>query len=63
MVEVTRARVLVVEDDPEAALFLVHVLANRCRFEVVHTADPATALQLAATSTGTWCSPTWTCPA
>jgi CheY-like chemotaxis protein len=48
MGEETRARVLVVEDDPEAALFLVHVLANRCRFEVIHTADPATALQLAA---------------
>ena len=46
--EVIRARILVVEDDPEAALFLVHVLANRCRFEVIHTADPATALQLAA---------------
>jgi CheY-like chemotaxis protein len=46
--EVTRARVLVVEDDPEAALFLVHVLANRCRFEVIHTADPGTALRLAA---------------
>src|SRR6266536_1661476 len=48
MVEVTRARILVVEDDPEAALFLVHVLANRCRFEVIHTADPVTALRLAA---------------
>ena len=47
-VEVTRARILVVEDDPEAALFLVHVLADRCRFEVIHTADPATALQPAA---------------
>ena len=47
-VEVTRARILVVEDDPEAALFLVHVLANRCRFEVIHTADPVTALRLAA---------------
>ena len=46
--EVTRARILVVEDDPEAALFLVHVLANRCRFEVIHTADPVTALRLAA---------------
>ena len=48
MGEETRARILVVEDDPEAALFLVHVLANRCRFEVIHTADPATALQPAA---------------
>jgi two-component system response regulator FlrC len=43
-----RPRILVVEDDPEAALFLVHVLANRCRFEVIHTADPVTALRLAA---------------
>jgi CheY-like chemotaxis protein len=42
--EVTR--VLVVEDDPEAALFVVHVLANRCRFEVIHTADPVEALRL-----------------
>jgi len=41
-------RVLVVEDDPETALFVVHVLANRGRFEVTHTADPATALRLAA---------------
>jgi two-component system, NtrC family, response regulator HydG len=40
-------RVLVVEDDPEAALFVVHVLANRCRFEVIHTADPVVALRLA----------------
>ena len=39
-------RVLVVEDDPEAALFVVHVLANRCRFEVIHTADPVAALRM-----------------
>jgi hypothetical protein len=26
----------------------VHVLANRCRFEVIHTADPVAALRLAA---------------
>ena len=26
----------------------MHVLANRCRFEVIHTADPGTALRLAA---------------
>ena len=32
MDEETRGRILVVEDDPEAALFVVHVLANRCRF-------------------------------
>ena len=45
----TRGRILIVEDDPEAALFAVHVLANRGRFEVTHTADPAVALWLAAT--------------
>ena len=43
----TAPRILVVEDDPEAALFAVHVLAKRGGFEVVHTADPAEALQLA----------------
>jgi CheY-like chemotaxis protein len=43
-----RGRILVVEGDPEAALFAVHVLANRARFEVTHTADPAVALELAA---------------
>ena len=48
MGEVTSGRILVVEDDPEAALFVVHVLANRCRFEVIHTADPVAALRLAA---------------
>jgi CheY-like chemotaxis protein len=41
-------RILIVEDDPEAALFAVHVLANRGQFEVTHTADPAEALRLAA---------------
>jgi CheY-like chemotaxis protein len=42
-----RGRILVVEDDPEAALFAVHVLATRGRFDVTHTADPAEALRLA----------------
>ncbi len=37
-----------VEDDPEAALFAVHVLAKRGQFEVTHTPDPAVALRLAA---------------
>ena len=37
-----------VEDDPEAALFTVHVLTRRGRFEVIHTADPAEALRLAS---------------
>ena len=43
-----RGRILVIEDDPDAALFAVYVLANRARFEVTHTADPAVALELAA---------------
>ena len=37
-----------VEDDPEAALFAVYVLAKRGQFDVTHTADPAVALRLAA---------------
>jgi CheY-like chemotaxis protein len=40
--------VLLVEDDPEAALFAVYALGKRGRFEVAHTADPAAALALAA---------------
>ena len=43
-----RGRILLVEDDPEAALFAVTVLAKRGNFEVTHTADPAVALELAA---------------
>jgi CheY-like chemotaxis protein len=43
-----RGRILLIEDDPQAALFAIHVLANRGRFEVTHTADPAVALLLAA---------------
>ena len=43
-----RGRVLIVEDDPEAALFATLVLRDRGRFEVTHTADPAVALVLAA---------------
>ena len=42
-----RGRVLIVEDDPEAALFATLVLRERGRFEVTHTADPAVALVLA----------------
>src|SRR5580658_11048507 len=41
-------RILVVEDDPEAALYMVHVLGKRGRFDVTHTADPAAALRMAA---------------
>jgi CheY-like chemotaxis protein len=47
-----RGRILLVEDDPEAALFAVTVLAKRGQFEVTHTADPAVALELAAA--GCW---------
>jgi DNA-binding NtrC family response regulator len=42
-----RGRVLLVEDDFEAASFAIQVLAVRNGFEVVHTADPAVALRLA----------------
>lgn len=44
---VARGRILVVEDDPEAALFAVYVLGKRGQFDVIHTADPAVALRLA----------------
>jgi CheY-like chemotaxis protein len=44
----SRGRILVVEDDPEAAEFFRHVLVTRGRFEVTHTSDPVTALALAA---------------
>ena len=47
-----RGRILIVEDDPEAALFATLVLRQRGRFEVTHTADPAAALVLAAS--GHW---------
>ena len=40
-------RILVVEDDPEAAGYLLHVLRNRGGFEVTHIADPAAALDRA----------------
>ncbi|MGO9082706.1 MAG: PIG-L family deacetylase [Streptosporangiaceae bacterium] len=38
-------RILVVEDDPQAARFTVHVLARWGGFEVTHLADPAAALR------------------
>lgn len=43
-----RSRILLIEDDPDAALFAVHVLATRARFEVVHAADPLIAFELVA---------------
>jgi two-component system, cell cycle sensor histidine kinase and response regulator CckA len=42
-----RGRILVVEDDEDAALFMKHVLEKRGRFDVTHTPDPAAALALA----------------
>jgi CheY-like chemotaxis protein len=44
----SRGRVLLVEDDPEFALFCTHVLAKGGRFDVTHIADPTAALSLAA---------------
>ena len=43
------ARILVVEDDPEAASFIIQVLAVRGNFDVTHTADPVAALLRAST--------------
>jgi LmbE family N-acetylglucosaminyl deacetylase/CheY-like chemotaxis protein len=37
-------RILVVEDDPEAAAYALHVLRTRGGFEVTHIADPLAAL-------------------
>ena len=42
-------RVLVVEDDPEAASFVIQVLGVRGNFDVTHTADPVAALLRAST--------------
>ena len=41
---VSAGRILVVEDDPEAASFLIQVLGVRGGFDVTHTADPVAAL-------------------
>jgi DNA-binding response OmpR family regulator len=43
------SRILVLEDDPDAALFAIHVLSTRGRFEVVHAPHSASALHMAAT--------------
>ena len=42
-----RGRILLVEDDQEAAYFAVHVLTTMGRFDVTHTADPRIALDRA----------------
>ena len=39
-----RGRILLVEDDHEAAYFAVHVLTTRGHFDVIHTMDPRVAL-------------------
>lgn len=43
-----KRRILLVEDDPDAALLVTHILTRRGGFEVTHTPDPAVALALAA---------------
>ncbi|HEY6277555.1 MAG TPA: response regulator [Streptosporangiaceae bacterium] len=43
----TAGRILVAEDDGVSALFVTHVLTKRANFEVVHTPDPAEALEWA----------------
>jgi CheY-like chemotaxis protein len=42
-----RGRILLVEADPDAALFVTFVLSQRGSFKVTHTANPTVALALA----------------
>jgi CheY-like chemotaxis protein len=42
-----RGRILVVEDDPVSAAYILHVLRNRGEFTVTHAADPQDALHQA----------------
>jgi CheY-like chemotaxis protein len=42
-----RGRILLVEDDADAAYYAIHVLTRMGGFEVSHTPDPAAALQRA----------------
>lgn len=44
-------RILLIEDDPVAAHFAMHVLGKRGGFDVRHTPDPAVALRLAGSQT------------
>ena len=44
---IRRGRILLVEDDHEAAYFAVHVLTTMGQFEVTHTMDPRVALDRA----------------
>ena len=45
------ARILLVEDDPDAATFFKDVLTGRGGYDVTHTADPAVAVSLATRQT------------
>jgi DNA-binding response OmpR family regulator len=45
----SRGRLLLVEDDPESAMFCTYVLQKRGGFDVTHIADPTVALTLAVT--------------
>jgi CheY-like chemotaxis protein len=47
-----RRRILVIDDDPDAALFATYVLTTRGHCDVTHAADAATGLRAAAT--GRW---------
>jgi CheY-like chemotaxis protein len=47
-----RRRILLIDDDPDAALFATHVLTTRGGFDVTHAANAAGALRAAAT--GHW---------
>jgi two-component system response regulator HydG len=44
-------RILIVEDDPEAARFAIHVLGTKGGFDVTHTPDPAIALKRVGSET------------
>ena len=48
-------RVLLVEDDPEAADYVLHVLRGRGGFEVTHELVPGNALRRPGAGGGTWC--------
>jgi CheY-like chemotaxis protein len=47
----TPGKILMVEDDPVAAHFAMHVLGKRGGFDITHTPDPAVALRLASSQT------------
>jgi DNA-binding response OmpR family regulator len=50
--EHSAGRILLIEDDGVTARFMVHVLGRRGGFDVVHAADPASALEQARS--GPW---------